>query len=243
MTWKTILSEQSWVHAQSLADKAEQERKAEKNIYPPREDVFRALTLTLPEEVRVVIVGQDPYHGAGQANGLAFSVNRGLAIPPSLRNILSELQSDLGHPAPEHGDLALWAHGGILLLNTVLTVEEGKPNSHAKWGWQDFVRDVFRACLLLPQPIVFLLWGGQARAFTASLQLSVHPNKAVIHSSHPSPLGAFAGNESVPAFIGSKPFSRANELLQKMGSEPVDWQLQKKKVFYAPPEGNAKPSK
>ena len=173
----------------------------------------------------MVIVGQDPYHGPGQANGLAFSVAPGVAVPPSLRNIFRELHEDIGCAVPKSGDLSAWAERGVLLLNTALTVEQGRPASHAKWGWDSFVLDVCRVCLELPQPIVFLLWGGYARAFTAGLQISQHPGKASVCSSHPSPLGAAKGNEAVSAFLGSRPFSKANAFLASMGSEPVDWDL------------------
>lgn len=223
--WSDILPKESLDLAKTLACKAQTETKAGKVIYPAHENIFRALTLTSPESVKIVIVGQDPYHGAGQANGLAFSVNPGVKIPPSLRNIFKELSEDIGCAIPSSGDLTPWAERGILLLNTVLTVEEGKANSHAGWGWQAFVLEVFRACTQLPQPIVFILWGGQARAFTAGLQLSQQDRKACICSSHPSPLGAKSGNSAVPAFIGSRPFSTANQLLQSMGAEPVDWAI------------------
>lgn len=223
--WPAVLSDDVIDIADELEYRTSYEREQGKTIFPPQNQILRALQLTPPEKVKVVIVGQDPYHGAGQANGLAFSVNPGVPFPPSLRNIFKELQSDLGYPIPKSGDLTPWAEQGVLLLNTVLTVEEGKANSHKDWGWQIFVLEVFKACVKLPQPIVFLLWGGQARAFCAGLQLSKLENKACLFSSHPSPLGASNGSRAVPAFLGSRPFSQTNALLRRMGAEPVDWSL------------------
>lgn len=223
--WDTVLSDDVIDIADELAYRANYERNHGKAIFPPQDQIFRALQLTTPEKVKVVLVGQDPYHGAGQANGLAFSVSPGVPIPPSLRNIFKELREDLGYSTPTSGDLTSWAKQGVLLLNTVLTVEEGKANSNKDWGWQDFVLEVFKVCASFPQPIVFLLWGGQARAFCAGLLLQVEKNKRCLWSSHPSPLGASSGNEAVPAFLGSRPFSKTNALLQQMGAEPIDWKL------------------
>ena len=157
--WSDILSPAALEKAKQLQARVKKEGANGHIIYPPQDQIFRALTLTQPEAVKVVIIGQDPYHGPGQANGLAFSVSPGVAIPPSLRNIFKELQDDLGCPPPKSGDLTPWAERGVLLLNTSLTVEQGKPASHAAWGWQLFVSDICRACVALPQPIVFLLWG------------------------------------------------------------------------------------
>lgn len=223
-SWKSYLTEESLLLAKQLASRARRERE-HTVVYPPQDKIFRALQLTPPEKTRVVIVGQDPYISEGQANGLAFSVSPGVAIPPSLKNIYKELHSDIGCPIPENGDLTPWAERGVLLLNTVLTVEQGKSNSHASWGWQDFVFSVFSAAAKLPQPIVFILWGGQARAFCASIPFDRLSKKDRIWSSHPSPLGASKGNEAVPAFLGSKPFSSANRLLERMGGEPINWSL------------------
>lgn len=225
MKWNEIISEDDRKLAIRLKQRAADEAANGKQIFPPRPLIFQALAATPPDKVKVVIVGQDPYHGPGQANGLAFSVGPGIIPPPSLKNIFKELNADLGLPIPQSGDLSAWAKQGVLLLNTVLTVEQGKPNSHKDWGWQDFTLAIFQACAKLPQPIVFVLWGAQARAFVAGLQLSRLPNKACIWSSHPSPLGARKGNEAVPAFIGSRPFSSANELLRSMGAEEIDWRL------------------
>ena len=222
--WSDILPRPALQRASTLASKA-QAARASATIYPPQSQIFSALTLTPPEKVRVVIVGQDPYHGQGQANGLAFSVSPGVPLPPSLRNIFREMQEDIGTRIPTSGDLTPWAEQGVLLLNTVLTVQEGQPNSHKDWGWQEFVLEVFRTCAALPQPIVFLLWGRQAQAFVSSLPLADLQNKRVLVSSHPSPLGAGKGSAGVPAFLGSRPFSKANQLLKEMGAEPVEWVL------------------
>lgn len=211
--------------AKALTERAAQGRCMGRVIYPAQEDIFRALKVTAPERVKVVIVGQDPYHGAGQANGLAFSVNPGVKLPPSLRNIFNELVEDIGCPYPESGVLSAWAEQGVLLLNTSLTVEEGRPNSHIDWGWHEFTKGVFRAALELPQPVVFLLWGKNAQAFVAELDFEKYSNKKVLMSTHPSPFSARKACGNVPAFIGSKPFSKANALLKEMGSEPIRWEL------------------
>lgn len=225
--WSDILPEEMVRQGCELAARAQSERERGEVIYPAQENIFRALTLTPPEKVKVCIVGQDPYHEAGQATGLAFSVPKGVTIPPSLRNIFQELHTDLGCPVPASGDLSPWAERGVLLLNTALTVKEGSANSHAGWGWQDFTHSVFKACTQLPQPVVFILWGGSARAFIADLLISQmwEQKKACIWSSHPSPLGARKGSEAVPAFIGSRPFSKANTLLEQMGGAPINWSL------------------
>lgn len=223
--WSRILPPEVWALGESLAQRAQAAREAGAVIYPPQSRIFQALEATPPDQVEAVIVGQDPYHGPGQANGLAFSVSPGIAVPPSLRNIFKELHQDLGLPVPASGDLTPWAEQGVLLLNTALTVEEGKPNSHKRWGWQTFTLEVFRACTQLPQPVVFLLWGGQARAFLEDLPIDQCPRKACLCSSHPSPLGASKGSAAAPAFLGSRPFSQTNRLLQEMGGEPVDWRL------------------
>lgn len=221
--WSEILSPAAMAKAKELQQRAKVESKEGAIIYPPNDKIFNALTLTPPDTVKVVIIGQDPYHGAGQANGLAFSVNPGVALPPSLRNIFKELHDDIGCPIPTSGDLTPWAERGVLLLNTSLTVERGKPASHSGWGWQEFVLDICKACVMLPQPIVFLLWGGHARAFTAGLPITA--NKWDICSSHPSPLGATKGSGPVPAFLGSRPFSQANRFLESHGAKPVSWEL------------------
>ncbi len=184
-------------------------------VYPPEALQYTAFSLTPPESVRVVILGQDPYHEAGQAQGLAFSVPSGVKIPPSLRNIYKERESDLGIPPTPHGDLSAWAEQGVLLLNTVLTVEEGKANAHSKYGWQWFTDGVVKALAELPQPIVFILWGAQAWKKEA-LTASDHP-RLVLKAAHPSPLSAYRG------FFDSRPFSRTNAFLHSHGQPAIDW--------------------
>lgn len=225
MKWNDILPENIKILGNRLAAQAQEERDRGITIYPPQDKIFRALELTPPDKVKVCLVGQDPYHGPGQANGLAFSVHPGIPLPPSLKNIYKELVADTGCPMPTSGDLTPWAEQGVLMLNTVLTVQDGVANSHKNWGWQEFTQAVFAACASLPQPIVFLTWGGQARAFLAGIPISQLPNKAAVFSSHPSPLGATKGSDTVPAFIGSRPFSATNHYLTQMGSSPINWTL------------------
>lgn len=184
-------------------------------VYPPREQIFEALRRTALKDTKVVILGQDPYHGPGQAHGLAFSVERGTRIPPSLRNIHRELQSDLGIPSPAHGSLEAWADGGVLLLNTVLTVEEGKPLSHKGLGWEILTGRILEVLSAQPVPMVFLLWGAAAREKTPIIA----PHHGVFLAPHPSPLSASRG------FFGVRPFSRANAFLEAAGRTPVDWRL------------------
>lgn len=187
-------------------------------VYPPADRVFYALEATPPEAVRAVILGQDPYHEPGQAMGLAFSVARGVKLPPSLRNIYRELEDDLGLPAPGHGDLSAWARQGVLLLNTVLTVEQGRANSHSAWGWQDFTDAVIHATGMLPQPIAFVLWGSQAQKKAALIQNAAGPRRCLC-APHPSPLSAYRG------FFGSRPFSQVNGFLRAHGAGEIDWSL------------------
>ena len=201
--------------------------RADQAIYPPQEDILNALAWTAPDAVRVVILGQDPYHEEGQAMGLSFSVHRGCKLPPSLRNIYKEMASDLGCLVPGSGDLTNWARQGALLLNTTLTVREGAANSHAKLGWQTVTNYVVRRCLTLPQPVVFLAWGrfaiGLVEGAKKELGAEVADNKFVLASTHPSPLSATRAAGGLDAFIGSKPFSRANELLVTHGAAAIDW--------------------
>jgi uracil-DNA glycosylase len=185
-------------------------------IYPSEEDMFSAFRLTPYEQVRVLVLGQDPYHGPGQAHGLAFSVPPGVPPPPSLTNIFKELQSDLGLAAPGSGSLVPWARQGVLLLNAVLTVRESQPNSHAGQGWEEFTDAVIRAVSAKREPMVFLLWGNYARKKKKLINTQQHE---VIESAHPSPLSAMSG------FFGSRPFSRINEALMIRGQPPIDWRL------------------
>jgi uracil-DNA glycosylase len=185
-------------------------------VYPPEVDVFTAFHLTPLARTRVVILGQDPYHGAGQAHGLSFSVRPGVPIPPSLRNIFKELHDDIGCPAPHNGSLEKWARSGVLLLNTTLTVRAGAAASHQGHGWETFTDKVIEAVNATSTGAVFILWGASSRRKKDLLDTSRH---VVIESAHPSPLSAHNG------FFGSRPFSRTNEALEKMGLDPVDWCL------------------
>ena len=187
-------------------------------VYPPEQELFACFEALPPERVRVVILGQDPYHEPGQANGLAFSVHPGTKLPPSLQNIYKELQSDLDLPAPANGDLRPWAQQGVLLLNTVLTVEQGKANSHKDFGWQTFTDDVIRALATLPQPMAFILWGAQSQKKEPLIRASSHP-RLILKSPHPSPLSVYRG------FYGSKPFSQVNSFLHLHNQPPIDWRL------------------
>ena len=184
--------------------------------YPPREKLFAALNTTPPERVRVVILGQDPYHEPGQAHGLAFSVPKGEKIPPSLRNIYGELESDLGCYTPNHGCLTSWAEHGVLLLNNVLTVYQGKANSHKKWGWQPFTAGILAAVQTLSQPVAYLLWGRDAQQKVKKLPDSDAP-RLILNAAHPSPLSAYRG------FFGSRPFSQVNRFLVSAGGDPIPW--------------------
>ncbi|MFB9325384.1 uracil-DNA glycosylase [Paenibacillus aurantiacus] len=193
---------------------AEQYRK--ENIYPNMHDIFNALHYTSYSNARVVIIGQDPYHGPGQAHGFSFSVQPGVRTPPSLQNIYKELKDDLGCAIPDHGHLLPWAKQGVLLLNNVLTVEAGKPASHQGIGWEAFTDAVIAALDKREKPLVFLLWGKHAQDKAASIDTSRH---CVIASAHPSPFAAHRG------FFGSRPFSRANAFLREDGQEEIDWCL------------------
>lgn len=185
------------------------------DVFPPAEETFAALQFTPPATVRVVILGQDPYHGLGQAHGLSFSVPRGVPLPPSLRNIYRELDDDLGLRPAKQGDLTTWARAGVLLLNTGLTVRANQAGSHAGAGWEQFTDQILKAVARQRPSTVFILWGNAARAKRRLLRLENH----VIESAHPSPLSAHRG------FFGSRPFSRCNAALAKAGLEPVDWTL------------------
>ncbi len=193
------------------------EVRSGRGFYPPADRVFAALQLTALPDVRVVILGQDPYHGAGQAMGLCFSVPAGVPQPPSLRNVFQELRDDLGLEPPAHGDLTAWARRGVLLLNTVLTVSPGKPASHAGHGWEGFTDRVISELCARREGIVFLLWGRHAQQKGTVVDRARHH---VLTASHPSPYSAASG------FFGCRHFSRANALLRSDGREPVDWSLE-----------------
>ncbi|WP_071461441.1 uracil-DNA glycosylase [Bacillus massilinigeriensis] len=194
--------------------KEEYERET---VYPAKEDIFNALHYTDYEDVKVVLLGQDPYHGPGQAHGLSFSVKPGVRIPPSLRNIFRELHEDVGCPTPDHGYLKKWADQGVLMLNTVLTVKEGKAHSHKGKGWETFTDRVITLLNDREKPVIFLLWGKPAQEKIKLIDKEKH---IIITSAHPSPLSARRG------FFGSHPFSRINEHLGKLGEVAIDWEIE-----------------
>ena len=195
------------------------EEAAGKTIYPPRGLRLAALELTPRDAVKVVILGQDPYHGPGQAHGLAFSVQKGVRVPPSLVNIYKELEADLGIPRAAHGNLENWARQGVLLLNNALTVEAGQAGSHQNRGWEDFTDAVVAEVAHGAAPTVFVLWGSHAQKKAARIAALSDPSHLVLRSPHPSPLSAHAG------FFGSHPFSQANAFLEANGRSPIDWRV------------------
>lgn len=188
----------------------------QKTIYPKQTEIFKAFRNTSYKDTKVVILGQDPYHGVNQAEGLSFSVKVGIQKPPSLQNIFKELNSDLGLPIPEHGSLVSWTEKGVLLLNTVLTVEANKPASHKDLGWEKFTDEVIKKVNEKSSPVVFILWGSFARS---KKSLITNPIHYIIESPHPSPFSAYNG------FFGSKPFSKTNNFLISKNLEPIDWQI------------------
>ncbi|WP_218309962.1 uracil-DNA glycosylase [Alteromonas antoniana] len=217
-TWQSLLGpEKEKPYFQALMQRVDAERAAGKIIYPPRELVFNALDATPLDSVKVVILGQDPYHGPKQAHGLSFSVQPGVKIPPSLKNMYKELAADLdGFRIPEHGYLMPWAEQGVLLLNTVLTVEQGKAHSHAKFGWETFTDAVIDAVNQACEDVVFMLWGSHAQKKGRAVDRDRHQ---VLEAPHPSPLSAHRG------FLGCKHFSQANAYLQAKGKQPINWQV------------------
>ena len=188
-----------------------------KRVFPEPDDIFNAFAFTPLADVKVVILGQDPYHEPGQANGLAFSVNPGVKLPPSLRNLFTELQSDCGITPPDSGDLTAWAKQGVFLLNSSLTVEAGKAASHKDFGWQTFTDAVVQRLAALPQPVAFVLWGAHAQKKVGIAAHSPYP-RLVLQAPHPSPLSAYRG------FFGSRPFSQINAFLAQHGQKQIDWQ-------------------
>ena len=189
--------------------------KSEKNIFPKMDDIFRSLSFSAPKDINVVIVGQDPYHSYGQANGLAFSVNEGTTLPPSLKNIYKELKNDLGIKESENGNLESWAKQGVLLLNTILTVEESRPGSHQGIGWEE-ITDCFLNNIGNNGAVVFILWGAKAQD---KENVIVKKNNLIIKSPHPSPLSAYKG------FFNSKPFSKTNKFLESQGKKAINWNI------------------
>ncbi len=185
-------------------------------IYPSMYDIFNAFKMTPYKSIKAVILGQDPYHEPNQAHGLCFSVKDGCVPPPSLINIFKEMKSDLGLEPPKNGDLTKWAERGVLLLNTTLTVRRGAANSHSKCGWTAFTDEVIKKISAREKPVVFILWGGNARAKKPLIDTERH---FIVESAHPSPLSCYNG------FFGSKPFSKTNRFLESVGEEPIDWNL------------------
>ena len=213
-TWNEILTEEMKKDYYQELLAFVQKRREEVSVFPEEKNVFRALELTPFESVKVVILGQDPYHGFGQAHGLSFSVQKGIPLPPSLRNIYKELQEDLGGELPTEGDLSHWAKQGVLLLNTVLTVEEGNANSHKGMGWERLTNRLIESLNELNHPVIFILWGKPAQD---KEKLIMNPSHVILKSPHPSPLSAYRG------FFGSKPFSRINDILIQQGQIPIRW--------------------
>ena len=215
-SWDILLSEEyKKDYFKSLKDFVISEYK-NKTIYPKISEIFKAFIETSYEDVKVVILGQDPYHGENEAEGLSFSVKIGIAKPPSLINIFTELKNDLGCNIPNHGSLVSWAKQGVLLLNSTLTVVKDTPKSHSNKGWEIFTDEVIKIINKKNKPVVFILWGSDARN---KKQLITNPIHYIIESPHPSPLSAYRG------FFGSKPFSKTNNFLIKNGINPIDWQI------------------
>lgn len=230
--WMDAIGEPTKIMLDKTMAKVQSIRDSGYAVYPKQEDVLKAFKLVHPDDVKVVIIGQDPYHEPNQANGLAFSVSDGVRIPPSLRNIFKELSDDIGCPVPQTGNLEPWAEKGVLLLNSVLTVEDHKPNSHNWMDW-DIVTSHALYYLLYAgntykKPIVYLCWGENAHATMCraiDIVFGIPPIQHIIRSTHPSPFSARKDSKSAHAFLGSKPFSEANKWLTEHGAEPVDWTL------------------
>ncbi|CAM3137773.1 uracil-DNA glycosylase [Filibacter tadaridae] len=212
--WDTVLKNEFnkpyYVELHAFLTKEYEER----TIYPQKEELWTAFKLTPFNDVKVVILGQDPYHGHGQAHGLSFSVKPGVKIPPSLRNLFKELETDMGCPLPETGTLTGWASQGVLMLNTVLTVREGEAHSHRGQGWETFTDELIHKLSKREKPIIFILWGRPAQLKKKHIDTSRH---AIIESVHPSPLSAHRG------FIGSRPYSQTNQILESWNEAPIDW--------------------
>jgi len=214
--WKSALSDEfQKLYFEELKKTLRAEKK-QHVIYPSGKEIFRAFELTPLSKVKVVILGQDPYHGPNQAHGLSFSVQKGVRVPPSLKNIFEELHADIGITAPKHGDLSKWATEGVLLLNAMLTVRASQPGSHQQIGWQQFTDSVIQTVSNNLEHCVFILWGNYARSKTALIDSAKH---LIIESAHPSPFAAHRG------FFGSKPFSKTNTYLTENQKSPIDWQL------------------
>lgn len=215
-SWQSVLRDEFkkpyFLELEEILNKAYEEEV----VYPPKKEIFTALNLTPFSKVKVVIIGQDPYHGAGQAHGLSFSVKKGVKLPPSLVNIYKELESDMGIIPPKDGDLEAWAREGVLLLNNQLTVLEGKPMSHKDIGWNEFTNKIIEVLNEDRENIVFILWGSPAQKKAHSVSAKKHH---IIKSVHPSPLSSYRG------FFGSKPFSKANDFLESKSIKAIKWKL------------------
>lgn len=217
-SWQDLLgAEKQQPYFQDILSQVKQRREQGVVVYPPQEDVFNAFKLTPLDQLKVVILGQDPYHGEGQAHGLCFSVRPGIKTPPSLVNMYKELAQDIeGFQIPSHGFLQPWAEQGVLLLNTVLTVEQGQAHSHAKIGWESFTDKVIQAISENCEQVVFLLWGSHAQRKGSVIDKNKH---FVLSAPHPSPLSAHRG------FLGCQHFSQTNQLLVRNGKQPINWQV------------------
>ncbi len=217
MDWTQLLkNEKQSQYFQSVISFVHQQRSSGKCIYPAADKVFEAFRVTAFDKLKVVILGQDPYHGPGQAHGLCFSVEKDVAIPPSLKNIYKELYADLGIPSPQHGNLQSWALQGVFLLNTVLTVEAGQANSHRGRGWETFTDNVITMISEHSEHLVFLLWGAAAQKKITLIDESKH---TILKTVHPSPLSAHRG------FLGCKHFSKTNQALEKHDQRPINWAI------------------
>ena len=216
-TWDKFLNEEfQKPYFKELSEFLKREYRT-KTIYPPKKEVFSSFYFTDMDKVKVVILGQDPYHEPGQACGMCFAVKPGVRLPPSLQNIYKEIQDDLGVPMNyNNGYLVKWARQGVLLINSVMTVEKGRANSHAGHGWETFTNNVIEKINTLDQPVVYLLWGNNARQ---KKQLITNPKHLILETVHPSPLSVYRG------FFGCRHFSKANEFLVKNGAEPIDWRM------------------
>jgi uracil-DNA glycosylase len=214
--WRPVLADETRKPYYAALSAFLEKERAEHSVFPPEPDVFNALRLTPFEQVKVLILGQDPYHDDGQAHGLAFSVRPGVPPPPSLVNIFKELHSDVGARIPNHGSLISWAERGVLLLNAVLTVRAHQPGSHRGKGWEVFTDAAIRSLSARPEPLVFVLWGNYAKQKLPLIDTARH---RVLSGAHPSPLSARRG------FFGSRPFSKINAYLKEFGEEEIDWEI------------------
>lgn len=215
-TWREFIeAEAEKSYFRRLIRRVDMERKT-KEIFPSREEMFSCFRACPLEKTKVVIIGQDPYHGVGQAHGMSFSVKKGVKIPPSLQNIFKELRDDLGCEIPSHGNLEAWAERGVLLLNTAFSVEKGKPASHANLGWMEFTENILDFLNEFERPLVFILWGAHAQKVGARI---TNPQHLKIESAHPSPFSVSRG------FFGSKPFSKTNDFLRKNKIKEINWKI------------------